>query len=68
MDLNRACLRGEIFTQEVFEKTEKLRESRNKIHLAGLAAIDDFYTKEEVYRHFAYAQVVLKQIEEKLTE
>jgi hypothetical protein len=65
--LNRACLHGKIFSQDVFDKAEKLRESRNKIHLAGLANINNFYTKDEVDRHFEYAQVVLKCIEEKLS-
>lgn len=33
VELNRACLRGKLFSKKTFGAAENLRESRNKIHL-----------------------------------
>lgn len=66
--LNRACLRAEIFTGKVFEKAEKLRESRNKIHLAGLSNIDEFYEQKDVDDHFELARIVIERIEKVLSD
>lgn len=68
ININRACKRGGVITEAIFEKAEIFRESRNKIHLAGLTTIDDIYTKEDVDMHFKYAGLILDQIEKKLKE
>lgn len=67
IDINRACLRANIYSQNVFEKSEQLREARNKIHLTGLSKVDDLYTKQDVDRYFEFANVILKQLEGKLS-
>ena len=68
IDLNRACLRAKIFTDKVFENAEKLRESRNKIHLTALTNVDELYEKKDVDDHFESARIVIEQIEKKLVE
>lgn len=68
ISLNRACLKAKIFTDQLFKEAEELREARNKIHLAGLTAVDDLYKKEEVDKYFEYATNILKRIEDKLKE
>lgn len=67
ININRACLRAKIYSQNVFDKAEQLREARNKIHLAGLSEIDDLYTKEDVNKYFGFANVTLERLEEKLS-
>jgi hypothetical protein len=66
MDLNRACKRAGIYNEVAFTKAEALREARNKIHLAGLAEVDDIYTKEDVDKFFEYANTILTCLEDKL--
>ena len=68
IELNRACLKADIFTQSICEKAEKLREARNKIHLAGLNKVDDIYEKKDVDRYFEDARVILNRLEVKLTK
>lgn len=68
LNLNRACLKSDIYTKDVFDKAERLREARNKIHLAGLSKVDDLYKKDDVDKYFEYAGVVLTRLEEKLAK
>ena len=46
--LNNTCLREGFFTERVFNKVEKVRKMRNKIHLQGLSHIDRSYTLNNV--------------------
>lgn len=41
--INRACKRAGIVNNILFERLEKLRDERNKVHLAGLNKVDNFY-------------------------
>lgn len=68
LELNRACKKAGIFTELSFSAAEKLRTSRNKIHLAGLKEIDILYSKAEVDVHFNYANIVLNRLELRLAE
>lgn len=65
-DLNRACLRGNVLTKDLFNKAEELREARNKIHLAGLDKVDDIYTKDDVNKYFEYSRKILERLENML--
>lgn len=64
--LNEAALNAGIFDRGVFTKAEELRNMRNKIHLAGLEAVDSSYGKKESNRAFELAKTVLGRIEKKL--
>lgn len=66
IELNRACLRANIFTEAEYRRAEEIRIARNKIHLAGLDRIDDIYKKEDVNKYFEYARIVLNSLENKL--
>lgn len=46
--VNEVCLKLKIFSKKFFEKIEKVRELRNKIHIQGLNNIDRSYTKKEL--------------------
>lgn len=64
--LNDALKKAEIHTKTSYECAEELRETRNKIHLAGLDEIDDTYSKSDVDRYFNNARKVLDRFEKKL--
>lgn len=61
--LNKVAYRSKIFNKEVFEFAEKIRMTRNRIHLAGLKEIDDFYQKKDIDETFVIAKKVLDRIE-----
>ncbi len=46
--VNEICLKLNIFSHEFFEKIEKIRELRNKVHIQGLNHVDRSYTKREL--------------------
>ena len=48
--LNRACLNRKIYSKNLYNHIEKIRETRNKIHLQGLEEKDRCYQKKEVDR------------------
>lgn len=62
-ELNRACKRANILTERLFEKAEEIREKRNKIHLAGLGAIDSVYTKKDAQDVFNDARDIIGRVE-----
>jgi len=66
--LNKAALKASIFNKDLYEKADTLRKQRNYIHLAALKEIDDLYGKEDIQEAFNYAEVIIKQIEDKLSE
>ena len=66
--LNKAALKESIFNKDLYEKADALRKQRNYIHLAALKEIDDLYGKEDIQEAFNYAEVIIKQIEDKLSE
>ena len=66
--LNKAALNAGVFDQDTFDKAEELRNTRNKMHLPGLSAIDNTYSKEASNRAFEQARIIVEMIEAKLGE
>lgn len=62
-ELNRAAKRSGLFTKELFEKAEKIREIRNRIHTYALKEVDDKYTKDEINSIFSMASLIIERIE-----
>jgi hypothetical protein len=46
--VNEICLKLKLFSKKFFNKIEKVRKLRNKIHIQGLDAIDRSYRKKEL--------------------
>ena len=46
--VNEVCLNLKLFSEKLFEKIEKVRKLRNRIHIQGLSNIDRSYTKKEL--------------------
>ncbi|MDD5464053.1 MAG: hypothetical protein PHP62_02810, partial [Candidatus Moranbacteria bacterium] len=65
--VNRAAKRAGILSENLFKKAEKIRLLRNKIHLAGLQEIDDFYDKKDSDEAFEIAREIIENIEKKLS-
>lgn len=66
IEINRACKRAKILNDKLFEEVEELRDRRNKIHLAGLSNVDDFYEKKDIQKAFDTASKILKLVEGRL--
>ena len=63
LDLNRAAKRCNLFNEQLFKKSEKLRKMRNKIHLATLTEIDNKYSQSDIDNVFEIAKDVIERIE-----
>lgn len=63
IEINRACKRAKILDNELFQEVEEIRDKRNKIHLAGLTKVDDFYEKIDIQKALDTASSVLKLVE-----
>lgn len=61
--LNRVAKRCGLYDDEHFKIAQKLRDKRNRIHLAGLTSIDDQYSKDEINSIFADANKLITRIE-----
>ena len=46
--VNEICFALRIFSKKLFNKIEKIRKLRNKIHIQGLDNLDRSYTKSEL--------------------
>lgn len=66
--VNRAAKKAGILSETLFAKAEKLRELRNKIHLAGLQTVDGSYEKSDSQSAFDIATAVIENIEKKLAQ
>jgi len=66
IEINRACKRAKILNDELFKEVEELRDKRNKIHLAGLTNVDDFYEKKDIQKAFDTASKILTLVEGRL--
>ncbi len=62
-ELNRAAKKAGLFTYPLFEKAEKLKEIRNRIHLSGLTDIEDKYSKSDIIKVFEIAKSLIVRIE-----
>ncbi len=56
-----------IYNEDIFNKVDKIRKLRNKIHLMKLEDIDRKYSKSQLNEVFEIARELFKIIEEKLT-
>lgn len=63
--LNKAAKNAGIFNESLFKKADKVREERNKIHLAGLNKVEDYYCKEDVDNIFNIAKDIIERVESK---
>jgi len=61
--LNRAAEKSGLFTSPLYRMAQKLRDTRNRIHLAALKRVDDQYSKSEVNAIFADAKKLIDRIE-----
>jgi len=61
--LNKVAKKCGLFDNIIFEKADKLRKLRNRIHLAGLEKRDDGYSEEEVIESFDIANGIITRIE-----
>jgi hypothetical protein len=64
--INRASFKAKILNKKLFNKVEALRKRRNKIHLAGLNAIDNSYTKANVQRAEYTMTEIIERVKNKL--
>jgi len=62
-ELNRIAKRSTLFTNKVFEQSEKIREFRNRIHPYTLKEVDDKYTKSDINGIFFMASSIIERIE-----
>lgn len=46
--MNTACHQHGIFNKRIFNKVDKIRKTRNKIHLQGVDHVDRSYTKRDL--------------------
>lgn len=63
LDLNKAAKRCGLFNEQLFKKSERLREMRNKIHLAALTEIDNKYPQSDIDNVFEIAKDIIDRIE-----
>ena len=61
--LNKAAKKVGLFTQLVFDKAEKLRKLRNKIHLVGLDGTDDNCSKADVEDCFTITKLIIDRVQ-----
>lgn len=62
-ELNKAAKRSGLFTEELFQYAEKIRQDRNRMHPYSLKEVDDKYSKEDINNIFAMAAKIIERIE-----
>jgi len=62
-DIIHASKKAKILDKDILKEVDELRDKRNKIHLAGLSIVDDYYTKREVDEVFNLANKFIIEIE-----
>ena len=62
-DVIQASKKAKLMDKEILKEVDDLREKRNKIHLAGLDIVDDYYSKREVDDVFDLAQRFIAEVE-----
>ncbi|MBA7687542.1 hypothetical protein ES703_96006 [subsurface metagenome] len=66
--LNKIAKNTGVLNNNLYNKSEKLREWRNRIHLAALEEIDDLYDKKDTDKAFGFAKEIIGSLENKITE
>jgi len=66
LTINRVAKKSKIITDGLFKRAEALRNKRNKIHLAGLEKVDDYYAKKDIQAAFKTANLIITHLEAKL--
>lgn len=64
--VNDIAKKAGIFDDALYKKADNLREKRNKIHLAGLKEIDDYYREQDIKKVFKDTKEIIEAIEDKL--
>jgi len=62
-DVIKASKKAKIIDAKLLDKIDDLRQKRNKIHLAGLNIVDDYYSKKEVDDVFDLTQKFTIEVE-----
>lgn len=58
-----AYKKGKLIDANLIKDINELREKRNKIHLAGLTKVENYYTKNDINQAFEVATEVIKEVE-----
>lgn len=61
-ELNIIAKKSKIFDQVIFDCAEEIRKARNKIHLAALKKVDDYYQPKDVNNIFDGTVKILNTI------
>lgn len=64
--LNRVAKKAGILSDSLFNEAERVRKKRNRIHLAALKEVDDYYSKKDVKNIFKASKEIIECIELKL--
>lgn len=60
LTINKACKKAKIINDYLFERVEKLRDERNKVHLAGLKKVYNFYSQEDLKYTFETLDITVQ--------
>lgn len=55
--------KGELIDADLIKDINDLRDKRNKIHLAGLKKVENYYTKKDINEAFEVADKVIEEVE-----
>ncbi|MBU2542872.1 hypothetical protein KJ785_04920 [Patescibacteria group bacterium] len=66
--INKMAKASGVLDNELFKDAEKIREDRNKIHLASLTEKDAYFTKRDVHDTFSRARKIIEAIENKIKQ
>ncbi len=67
-DINKIAQKVGILTKELFEKADRIRIDRNKVHVVATGETHDYFTKENTQATFKSAKEIIQRVEEKLLE
>lgn len=62
-DLNKVSKKVGLFDENLFEKSEEIRELRNRIHLYSLKDVDDQYSKNDIADIFSMTGELVDRVE-----